>query len=79
MWIADPPSDLLNGLTPTDHNYCDPGFELGAVSVALAHRWEPLFRDGAPPQRLTMGLAQKNRPPQAPTKHSHHVARFRVM
>jgi hypothetical protein len=30
------------------------------VGAALAHRWEPPFRGGAPPQRLTMGPVQKN-------------------
>jgi hypothetical protein len=30
------------------------------VSAALAHRWEPLFRGGAPPQRLTMGAVQES-------------------
>jgi hypothetical protein len=30
------------------------------VGAALAHRWEPPFRGGAPPQRLTMGAVQKN-------------------
>jgi hypothetical protein len=30
------------------------------VSAALAHEWEPHFRGGTPPQRLTMGPVQKN-------------------
>jgi len=30
------------------------------VGAALAHRWEPLFRGGAPPQRLTMGAVQES-------------------
>jgi hypothetical protein len=29
------------------------------VGTALAHRWEPPFRGGAPPQRLTMGPVKK--------------------
>jgi hypothetical protein len=30
------------------------------VGAAFAHRWEPPFRGGAPPQRLTMGAVQKS-------------------
>ncbi len=55
-------SDLLDRLAATDHLHDDSGLELGAVGAGLAHRWEPLFRSGAPPQRLTMGPAQKNYP-----------------
>jgi hypothetical protein len=52
--------DLLDRLAATDRIYGDPGLELGTVGAALAHRWEPPFRGGAPPQRLTMGAVQKN-------------------
>lgn len=53
-------SDLLDRLAATDRLHGDPGLELGPVGAALAHRWEPPFRGGAPPQRLTMGAVQKN-------------------
>ena len=33
---------LLDRLAATDRLHGDPGFELGAVSAALVHRWEPL-------------------------------------
>jgi hypothetical protein len=51
--------DLLERLATTDRLHGDPGLELGAVGSAFAHRWEPLLRGGAPPQRLTMGPVQK--------------------
>ena len=34
--------DLLERLAATDRLHSDPGLELGAVGVELAHRWEPL-------------------------------------
>ena len=40
--------DLLDRLTTTDRLHGDPGLELGAVSAALAHWWEP--RSGAVPR-----------------------------
>jgi len=40
--------DLLDGLAATDRLHGDPGLELGAVSAALAHWWEPL--SGAVPR-----------------------------
>ena len=52
--------DLLDRLAATDRLHGDLGLELGTVGAVLAHRWEPLFRGGAPPQRLTMGAVQKN-------------------
>ena len=52
--------DLLDRLAATDHLHGDPGLELGTVGAAFAHRWEPPFRGGAPPQRLTMGAVQKS-------------------
>jgi hypothetical protein len=33
------------------------------VGAAFAHRWEPRFRGGAPPQRLTMGAVQESQTP----------------
>jgi len=52
--------DLLDRLAATDRLHGDPGLELGTVGAALAHRWVPLFRGGAPPQRLTMGAVQES-------------------
>jgi hypothetical protein len=52
--------DLLDRLAATDRLHGDPGLELGTVGAALAHRWEPPFRGGAPPQRLTMGAVQES-------------------
>ena len=52
--------DLLDRLAATDRLHGDLGLELGTVNAALAHRWEPLFRGGAPPQRLTMGAVQES-------------------
>jgi hypothetical protein len=52
--------DLLDRLAATDRLHGDPGLELGTVGAALAHWWEPPFRGGAPPQRLTMGAVQKS-------------------
>jgi len=34
--------DLLDRLATADRLHGDPGLELGTVSAALAHRWEPL-------------------------------------
>ena len=53
-------SDLLDRLAATDRLHGDPGLELGTVGAAFAHRWEPPFRGGAPPQRLTMGAVQES-------------------
>ena len=52
--------DLLQRLTATDRLHRDSGLELGTVGAALAHRWEPPFRGGAPPQRLTMRAVQES-------------------
>ena len=59
---------FLDRLAATDRLHGDPGLELGTVGAALAQflrrrlrlRWEPPFRGGAPPQRLTMGAVQKS-------------------
>ena len=51
--------DLLQSLTATDRLHGDPGVELGAMGAAFAHGWEPPFRGGAPPHRLTMDPVQK--------------------
>ena len=40
--------DLLDRLAATDRLHGDPGLELGAMSAALAHWWEP--RSGAVPR-----------------------------
>ena len=40
--------DFLDRLAATDRLHGDPGFELGAVGAAFAHRWEPL--SGAVPR-----------------------------
>ncbi len=40
--------NLLQCLAAADRLHGDPGFELGAVGTALAHRWEPL--SGAVPR-----------------------------
>ena len=50
--------DLLDGLAATDRLHGDFGLELRAVGAALAHWWDPPFRGGAPPKRLTMGPDQ---------------------
>jgi hypothetical protein len=55
--------DLLDRLAATDRLHANPGLELGAVSTAVAHRWEPPSRGSTPPQRLTMGPVRKTRPP----------------
>ena len=47
--------DLLDRLAATDRLHGDSGLEFGTVGAALAHEWEPHFRGGTPPQRLTMG------------------------
>lgn len=52
--------DLLERLATTDRLHGDLGLELRAMGAAFAHRWEPPFRGGAPPHRLTMDLVQKN-------------------
>ena len=52
--------DLLDRLAATDRLHGDPGLELGTVSAALAHGWEPPFRGGAPTQRLTIGAVQES-------------------
>jgi hypothetical protein len=39
----------------------DPGFELGTVGAAFAHRWVPPFKCKAPPKRLTIGAVRVNR------------------
>ena len=40
--------DLLDRFAATDRLHGNPGLEAGTVGSALAHRWEPLFRGGAP-------------------------------
>ena len=57
---ADSPAEFLESLASTDRLHGDLGLELGTVGAAFAHRWEPPFRGGAPPKRLTMGPVQKN-------------------
>jgi hypothetical protein len=52
--------DLLDRLAATDSFHGAPGLELGTVGAALAHRWEAPGGGDAPPQRLTMGVVQKN-------------------
>ena len=52
--------DLLDGHATTDHHHVDPSLELETVGATLAHRWEPPFRGGAPPQKLTMGAVQES-------------------
>jgi len=52
--------DLLDRLAATDRLHSDPGRELGTVGSALAHRWEPPFRGGAPSQRLTMEAVKES-------------------
>lgn len=65
--------DLLDRHAAADRLHGDPGPQLGTWGAALAQllrrrlhrRWEPPFRAGAPPQRLTIGgLSRKARPPQ---------------
>jgi hypothetical protein len=53
-------SDLLDRLAATDRLHGDSSLEFRTVSAALAHEWEPHFRGGTPPQRLTMGPVKKN-------------------
>jgi hypothetical protein len=52
--------DLLDHLAASsDDLHGEPGLELRTVGAALAHGWQPLFRSGAPPKRLTMGADKK--------------------
>jgi len=51
--------NLLDCLAATDRLHGDPGFELGAVGAAFAHRWEP-FQGRYPASKETMGPVQKN-------------------
>lgn len=52
--------NLLERLATTDRLHGDLGLELGAMSAAFAHLWEPPLRGGAPPHRLTMNAVQKS-------------------
>jgi hypothetical protein len=58
-------SDLLDRLSATDRLHGDPDLELGAVSAALTHWWEPL--SGAVPRLRgeRWGLSRKTGPPQS--------------
>ena len=53
-------ADVLDRLAARDRPHDDHGLELEAVGAALAHRWGPTLRGGAPPKRLTMGAVQKS-------------------
>jgi len=47
--------DLLDWLAATDRLHGDPGFELGAVGAAFAHRWEPPFQGRYPTSKVNDG------------------------
>jgi hypothetical protein len=42
------------------------------VGAAFAHRWEPPFRGGTPPQRLTIGAVQKSQTTSAFVQLAKH-------
>lgn len=46
----------MESLATTDRLHGDPGLELGAKGEVFTHLWEPSFRGGAAPHRLTMDL-----------------------
>lgn len=56
-WLG---GNLLNRLSATDRLHGDSVLELGTVGGGLAYSWQIRFRGGATPQRLMMGIAQKN-------------------
>jgi hypothetical protein len=61
-------SDLLERLAATDRLHGDLGLELGAMGAVLAYRWEPPFKGGAPPQRLTLNPVQKTQSTSDPER-----------